>query len=844
MKLVVVESPANAKTINKYLGKDYKVLASYGHIRDLPSKNGSVLPDEDFALKYELLPKSQNHIEAICAAAEKATHLILATDPDREGEGIAWHIVEMLREKNKLKAGIKIERIIFTEITKKAIEEAIKDPRSIDYNLVDAQQARRALDYLVGFNLSPVLWRKLPGCKSAGRVQSVALRIVCEREREIKHFKRQEYWDISADFATPSAEQFKSKLTQIDGQKLDKFAINNDKDAHSIVAEMLSTSYSVTAIDKKQQKRNPYPPFITSTLQQDSARKLGFSSKKTMQIAQKLYEGIDIGGSITGLITYMRTDGVTIGVDAVTQIRKLISKTYGENFLPSSPRLYKSKSKNAQEAHEAIRPTDINLTPQSMRDKLTPDMLKLYTLIWRHTVACQMESAVYDMVNAKIDSANKKFTLNSTGSVMVFKGFYEVFTQNIDEEEEEDDKDRLLPPLEVGQKLDCLGIIPNQHFTEPPPRYNEASLIKKLVELGIGRPSTYAPIISVIQDRKYVLLDSKKRFIPETQGIVANSFLVNFFNKYVEYDFTAKLEEDLDEVAEGKINWKKLLAGFWQPFKSNVDEMGTLRITDVLETLDKILFSDIFVKDDKTCPGCSTGQLALRIGKYGAFYSCERYPDCSFVMKLNSNENPEDIAQSLQTNTAEPIAFDTSNMPIYIKKGPYGWYLQVGENPKDEGFKRVSIPGNIKPQELDKEGALRLIALPRKVGHDDDGNDIFAAIGRFGPYLKYKEKLFSLPKDENPFTITLSTALEIIKKKLIALEAKLAKEASQQQEEGDTKKATPKTKKPASKKLVAKKTVKAAATKEKVAASKPKVAKTTKLVKKPVASKKRQNNKI
>jgi DNA topoisomerase-1 len=765
MKLVVVESPAKAKTINKYLGKDYLVLASYGHIRDLPSKNGSVLPEEDFLLKYDALPKSKRHIDELCRAAKDSNEIILATDPDREGEGIAWHVVEMLKEQKKLKNNAIVKRIVFTEITKKAVDEAIKHPRDIDENLVDAQQARRALDYLVGFNLSPVLWRKLPGCKSAGRVQSVALRIVCEREKEVKHFKKEEYWDIAVDCAKDNQEKFKAKLTHIDQKKLDKFALTNEADALQVVEQMKQATYAISDVEKKQQKRNPYAPFITSTLQQDASRKLGFSTKKTMQIAQKLYEGIQLDGGITGLITYMRTDGVTISNDAISSIRDFIAKKYGDKYLPKSPRVYKSKSKNAQEAHEAIRPTNIELTPDILKSKLEPDMLKLYALIWRHTVACQMESAVFDIVTAKVQSDDKKFILSASGSTLVFKGFYEVYAvdKKVTDDDEEDNEDKLLPILEVGEKIACNKIDPKQHFTEPPPRYNEASLVKKLVELGIGRPSTYAPIISVIQDRNYVKLDDKKRFIPETQGIVANAFLVNFFNKYVEYDFTAKLEEDLDQIAEGNIKWKKLLENFWQPFKANVDSMSGIRITEVLETLDKILFEEIFSDNDKTCPGCKVGNLALRIGKYGAFYSCDRYPDCSFVMKLNSNENPEELADA--PSSSDPITLNSENLPIYLKKGPYGWYLQVGDDPKGVGFKRVKIPPNIKPQDINQENALKLVALPRIVGEDDEKNQIIAAIGRFGPYLKYKDKLASLPKDENPFTIDVVKALQIIKNK-------------------------------------------------------------------------------
>ena len=768
MKLVIVESPAKAKTINKYLGKDYTVLASYGHIRDLPSKEGSVLPDNDFEMHYELMTKSKKHIDEICNAAKECSELILATDPDREGEGIAWHVVEMLKEKKKLKNGIPIKRIVFTEITKKAVEQAVENPRQIDNNLVDAQQARRALDYLVGFSLSPILWRKLPGCKSAGRVQSVALRIVCEREKEIKHFKKEEYWDISADFLKNTNEAFRAKLTHIDAKKLEKFSIIKQDQAEEVVAQMEKCTYAISDIEKKQQKRNPYAPFITSTLQQDASRKLGFNTKKTMQVAQKLYEGISIDGTTTGLITYMRTDGVTISNDAISSIRSFIQKEYGEKFLPKAARIYKAKSKNAQEAHEAIRPVDINLTPQSLKSKLDDDMLKLYDLIWRHTVACQMESAVFDIVTCKIQSNDARFILSASGSVLTFEGFYAVYLKAKEKEDdsEEEGENKLLPPLEIGEELTCQKIEPKQHFTEPPPRYNEASLIKKLVELGIGRPSTYAPIISVIQDRKYVILDNKKRLVPESQGIVANAFLVNFFNNYVEYDFTANLEEELDQVAEGKTQWKALLHNFWQPFKGNVDSVAYLRITEVLNALDQVLFDEIFTEKDKSCPGCKQGNLQLRTGKYGAFYSCQRYPDCSFVMKLNSNDNLDQAAQDAQQITNnEPIALDLENLPIYLKKGPYGWYLQVGDDPKASGFKRVSVPNHLKPQEIDQATALKLCQLPRLVGRDQENNEITAAIGRFGPYVKYKGSLTSLPKDVDLFTIDVDKALQVIKNK-------------------------------------------------------------------------------
>lgn len=758
MKLVIVESPAKAKSINQYLGKDYTVLASYGHIRDLPSKKGSVVPEENFLMKYELIDRSQKYVAAIAKEAKRVDEIILATDPDREGEGIAWHVVEVLKEKKAIKATTPVKRIVFTEITKQAVQEAVKHPREIDLSLVDAQQARRALDYLFGFTLSPILWTKLPGCKSAGRVQSVALRIICERESEIRHFKREEYWDLHADFVKKNDEQFRAKLIQVDGQKLEKLSITNEKEALDLKSQMQEKDYKVLSVEAKQQKRNPQPPFITSTLQQDASRKLGFNTKLTMQLAQRLYEGINIDGTDAGLITYMRTDGVNISGDAVNSIRKFVEGKYGEKFLPKAPRIYKSKSKNAQEAHEAIRPTNVNLTPQSLEGKLDANLLKLYTLIWNRSVACQMESAIFHIVMAKITSTDNKLLLNASGSTMVFRGFYEVF-----ELDDKEDDDKKLPPLEEGEKLDCKDIEAKQHFTEPPPRYNEASLIQKLVELGIGRPSTYSPILSVIQDRKYVFLDDKKRFIPENQGIVANAFLVNFFGKYVEYSFTADLEEKLDEIAERNRNGKDLLNDFWALFSSSANSMQDVRITEVLEKLDKILYDEVFAKEDKVCPACKQAEISLKIGKYGAFYSCKRYPDCSFTLKLSTSEvKDETSAQQEGTAPTEPIAYLEDHLPIYLKKGPYGWYLQVGNNPKDPGFKRVGIPSNIKLSEVDHEIAKKLASLPRKVGFDKENNEVIAAIGRYGPYLKYKDKSFALPKDKDPYTIDIESAMWII----------------------------------------------------------------------------------
>ncbi|MDC0864596.1 type I DNA topoisomerase [Rickettsiaceae bacterium] len=773
MKLVIVESPAKAKTINKYLGSDFKVIASFGHIRDLPSKNGSVLPDEDFAMKYEISDKANKYVSEILKSAKKADEVYLATDPDREGEAISWHVIEVLKEKKIIAEDTRFKRIAFNEITKKAVLAAVASPRKIDTDLVNAQQARRALDYLVGFTLSPILWRKLPGCKSAGRVQSVALRLICEREDEIERFISQEYWDISLDVQNSKNDPFLARLSHIDGNKLEKFSIANQKDADDIVGRLKGQNFTIDSITKKQQKRNPAAPFITSSLQQESSRKLGFGAKKTMQIAQKLYEGMDIDGETVGLITYMRTDGVTLSNDAVTDIRKLIDDKYGDKYLPKSPRIYKSKSKNAQEAHEAIRPTNIGLMPDQCKNILDKDQLALYDLIWKRTIACQMENVIVDMVGANLISDDKNFTARATGSTIAFDGFYKVYQEGVDDTKEE--KNKTLPLLSEGEKIDTKKINPEQHFTEPLPRYSEASLVKRLEELGIGRPSTYASIISVLQDRKYVTVE-KKRFFPNDLGRLVTAFLVGFFTKYVEYDFTAELEEDLDKIAEGNLAWKKLLGNFWSGFNKNIDQVSDKKIGDVIDYVEKSLEFHLFGEKDseeynknKKCPSCkNNGVLSLKLGKYGAFLACSNYPECTFKKQVAKDDsNDQNTGQPIVDNTKE-LGMHPEGKTVYLRKGPYGWYIQLGEAAsKKEKPKRSPLPASISLDNLDLDTALKLLSLPLKIGdHPQDSGEILMGIGKFGPYLKYQNKFTSIPKNIDPFSVNVEQATEIIAAKI------------------------------------------------------------------------------
>ncbi|MGE3714387.1 MAG: type I DNA topoisomerase, partial [Alphaproteobacteria bacterium] len=672
MHVVIVESPAKAKTINKYLGKDYQVFASFGHVRDLPSRNGSVRPDEDFAMDYEVDSDSKRHLTEIGKAVKDADSLYLATDPDREGEAISWHVLEALKESKKLPKGIKVQRVTFDEITKKAVTNAFEHPREIDMNLVNAQQARRALDYLVGFTLSPVLWRKLPGSKSAGRVQSVALRLICEREEEIEKFESREYWDIKADMQGGSGN-VTARLVEYEGEKLEKFSITNEKQATGIVEALKAKQYSVRGIEEKEARRHPAPPFTTSTLQQEAARKCGFAAKRTMQVAQKLYEA--------GHITYMRTDGVTVSGEAIGATRSHIGSAYGDSYVPKSPRAYKAKSKNAQEAHEAIRPTNISITPN--KAGFDKDEARLYELIWKRMVASQMESAVYDQVIVDIAATDGKTALRASGSVIKFDGFLKLYQEGRDDEEEEGET--RLPALKKDEALKAKDITPEQHFTEPPPRYSEASLVKRLEELGIGRPSTYAAIISVLQDRGYVVLD-KKRFLPESLGRLVNAFLVAFFERYVQYGFTADLENKLDDISAGELDWKQVLRDFWKDFIAKIEDSQELAITDVLKALEELLAGYAFGpkvpgKDRRTCPVCEQGTLNIRLGKYGPYISCSSYPDCNYKGNFGQATDVEAAKEAAQY--PKQLGVDPhSGEIITLRQGPYGFYVQLGEEKK------------------------------------------------------------------------------------------------------------------------------------------------------------------
>ena len=762
--IVIVESPAKAKTINKYLGDKYTVLASFGHVRDLPSKNGSVDPEHDFKMIYELNPDSTKHIDAIVKVAKGAKKIFLASDPDREGEAIAWHVVEALKEKKINLQDKEIYRVSFTEITKKAVEKAFAHPREIDMHLVDAQQARRALDYLVGFNLSPILWRKLPGSRSAGRVQSVALRLVCEREKEIEKFKAQEYWKITGLFSNSKKESFSSYLYSIDDERLEKFTINNEAQAKEIVSKMLEQSYQVSDIKQKKVSRNPYAPFITSTLQQEASRKLNFSAKKTMMVAQKLYEGVAIKGETVGLITYMRTDGVVIAEEALGQIRSHIASSFGQKYVSPFVREYKSKAKNAQEAHEAIRPTKVELTPEELKAYLKDDELKLYSLIWKRTIASQMASVEFNQTSVDIKSADKKYLLRAIGSQLLFDGFYKVYKEDQDEkhqsatsDDSDNDDDKLLPMLSLAESLALLSIDPSQHFTEAPPRFSEASLVKKLEELGIGRPSTYASIISVLQDRNYVRYD-KKKFYCEDRGRLVNSLLDNFFSKYVEYNFTADLEDQLDKVSSGEMKWKTLLEQFWQDFHSKTDEISKKQSSEIIDVINQDLQEHFFGKDANAthCPECTNGRLSIKSGRYGIFVGCSSYPECKYTKQID-----EMAAQDEQEGAPSMDGWkvDGKDIDIHMKKGPYGYYVEANI---DGELKRTSIPSFINRDSLDNQLANLLIALPKTVGNYQD-HEVKIGIGKFGPYVLYQSKFHSLPPKLESLQIDLEGAITKIK---------------------------------------------------------------------------------
>jgi len=766
MNIVIVESPAKAKTVNKYLGPGYRVLASYGHVRDLPSKNGSVLPDQDFEMHWDVEPKAARRLDEIAKAVKGANKLILATDPDREGEAISWHVLQVLDRKKALR-GVPVERVVFNAVTKEAVLDAMRHPRTIDGPLVNAYLARRALDYLVGFTLSPVLWRKLPGARSAGRVQSVALRLVCDRELEIEQFKPQEYWTIIAELATGKNETFQARLFSADGKKLDKFGIADAATAERLKAALEGGRFVVSNIESKSQRRNPAAPFTTSTLQQEASRKLGFSPRHTMQLAQRLYEGVDLGGESEGLITYMRTDGVQIVPEAIAAARRLVTKLYGDRYVPSSPREYETKAKNAQEAHEAIRPTDFGKDPESVSRYLEDDAARLYKLIWQRTLASQASSAEIERTTVDITVTGRdgqQYGVRATGSVIRFDGFLRIYEEGIDDAVGDDGA---LPALTKGEALDPRKIEAKQHFTEPPPRYTEATLIKKMEELGIGRPSTYATTLNVLRDREYVRLD-KKRLYPEDKGRLVTAFLESFFRRYVEYDFTADLEEKLDLISAGKLEWKDVLRDFWREFIAAVNDIGDLRIAQVLEALNELLGPHIFPEpqdggDPRACPSCTNGRLSLKVGKFGAFIGCSNYPECRYTRQLaDTNGEKASLSGEAKVLGADP----ETGLEITLRIGRFGPYVQLGESDGGEKPKRASIPKGTDPEHIDLERALALLALPREVGlHPETGKPIVAGFGRYGPYVHHDGKYASLSAPEEVFEIGINRAVSLLAEK-------------------------------------------------------------------------------
>ena len=775
MKLVVVESPAKAKTINRYLGDDYEVVASVGHIRDLPNKQGAVIPDEDFAMRWDIPARGAEQIKTIASALKKADKLILATDPDREGEAISWHVCRVMEEMGALD-GKPVERVVFNEITKSAVLGAMDAPRAINAELVDAYMARRALDYLVGFTLSPVLWQKLPGAKSAGRVQSVALKLISEREAEIEAFISEEYWSIEAKLKKQSGENFTARLTHLDGKKLGKMDIDNQAMADEAVAKIKASDFAVLKVETKRTQRNPSPPFTTSTLQQEASRKFGFAASRTMRIAQKLYEGIAMGAETAGLITYMRTDGVQIAQDAVQSIRGEILDLKGTRYVPSAPRVYKSKAANAQEAHEAIRPTAINRHPDAVRQWLDDEQHRLYELIWKRTLASQMASAELDKTAADIADQNGKTMLRANGSVIVFDGFLSLYRedkdeqnggQNAPENSDDDDANKILPPLASGDAITAETITPAQHFTQPPPRYTDASLIKRMEELGIGRPSTYASILQKLQDRNYTIKE-QKRFIPEERGRIVSAFLESFFTRYVEYGFTARLEDDLDRISDGKLAWKDLLKQFWQDFKTAVDGTTDLKRQTILETIDPLLEAHFFPKDDagkpiRICSHCNTGRLGLQVGRYGAFIGCSNYPECRYTRPVGQEQDEQ---QEALANGDRHLGDDPeTGMPVLLRKGPYGAYVQLGDAAEVKKPTRRSIPKKMDVANMNLEQGLGLLNLPREIGkHPESGVMISASIGRYGPYIKFGSAYVSIPDDDSVLTIGLNYAVDAIAK--------------------------------------------------------------------------------
>ena len=753
MPVVVVESPAKAKTINKYLGADYTVLASYGHVRDLPAKDGSVDTDHDFAMTWEVATESKKHVRAIAEALKTDDVLILATDPDREGEAISWHLQEALA--SSIKKGKQVSRVTFNAITKAAVTEAMQQPRQVDQALVDAYLARRALDYLVGFTLSPVLWRKLPGAKSAGRVQSVCLRLIVDREMEIEAFRAREYWTVAATLVTPRGQEFEARLTVLGGKKLDKFDIPTATAAELAVQAVTSRGLTVRSVEAKPASRNPYPPFMTSTLQQEASRKFGMGAKQCMGAAQRLYEA--------GYITYMRTDGIDMAPEAVMAARDEIKRRFGAAYVPDSPRMYKNKAKNAQEAHECIRPTEMQTSPESL--KLEPDQRKLYDLIWKRTIASQMSAARMERTTVDVTSADAQVELRATGQVVLFDGFLKVYEEGRDDEDEDEGR---LPQIMQGEPAEKRSITPEQHFTQPPPRYTEATLVKRMEELGIGRPSTYASILTTIQEREYVRKD-KNRLIPEDKGRLVTAFLTNYFRKYVEFDFTADLEGQLDDVSAGERDYKEVLARFWRDFSAAIAETADLRIGEVLDKIDEFLGPHLYParadgSDPRICQVCGTGKLHLKTARSGgAFIGCGNYPECRYTrpISVTGDEGAAGFADG------QVLGHDDAGLPITLRNGRFGPYVQRGEateeSPKPP---RASLPKGWAPDGLTLDRALMLLNLPRQIGpHPDDGVMVEAAIGRFGPYVKHGSVYANIADVDEVFTIGMNRAVEVIAQK-------------------------------------------------------------------------------
>ena len=761
MNVVVVESPAKAKTINKYLGSDYKVLASFGHVRDLPAKDGSVRPDEDFAMSWEVDSNSSKRLADIIKALKDSDGLILATDPDREGEAISWHVLEVLRQKKALN-GKSIKRVAFNAITKKAVLDAVANPRELDVPLVDAYLARRALDYLVGFTLSPVLWRKLPGARSAGRVQSVALRLVCDRESEIERFVREEFWNIAALLKTPRNDSFTARLTSLDGKRLGKLDIKNEEQATGIRTMLEGANFQAISVEAKPTKRNPGPPFTTSTLQQAASGQLGFSASRTMQVAQRLYEGVDIGGETAGLITYMRTDGVQMAPEAINAARSAIGSSFGAQYVPEKPRYYSSKAKNAQEAHEAIRPTDFSRHPKEVRRYLDEDQARLYELIWKRAIASQMQAADIERTTVDIEASNgsRKALLRANGSVTKFDGFLAAYMDHREDEDDDEDSAKL-PEIRAQEMLAREKIDATQHSTEPPPRYSEASLIKKMEELGIGRPSTYAATLATLRDREYISID-KRKLLPEAKGRLVTAFLESFFSRYVEYDFTADLEEKLDLISDGKLAWKDVLRDFWNDFSGNVDDTKELRVTNVLDALNEQLYPLVFParedgSDPRSCPTCGNGTLSLKLGKYGAFVGCSNYPECKYTRQLGGEANGDAQASDEPKSLGkDPFTGEE----ITARSGRFGPYIQRGEGKE---AKRASLPKGWTMDAMDHEKAIALLSLPRDIGqHPESGKMISAGIGRYGPYVSHDGTFANLENAEEVFSVGLNRAVAVL----------------------------------------------------------------------------------